>query len=131
MNFTANGGAKFDPTQHTITTGATVTTALHTTNEAKTTMSCTISLSKTQSTTGVTISGLPAGTTYTVEESPETGWKYIKTDYAPAGTANQSIASGETETATITNAKTNSLKLTLKDTSWQQRYNERHIQLYR
>lgn len=44
VNFTANGGAKFDPTQYTITTGATVTTALHTTNEAKTTMSCTISL---------------------------------------------------------------------------------------
>ena len=62
---------------------------------------------------GVTISGLPAGTTYTLSEdlsdAAYSGWQYIKTTYN--ADANQTIASGETETATVVNAKTNSLKL--------------------
>ena len=118
INFTAHDGAKFDPTQYTVTTSgtATVTSNLATTNDAKTAMSCTVSISKSDSTAGgVNITGLPAGTTYTVSEnlsgSTYDNWKNVRTDCTSDGTADYTIASGENETATVINTLTGSLKL--------------------
>ena len=66
---------------------------------------------------GVTISGLPNGTTYTVEETglgsgDFTNWKYVKTDYTSTTSPAQNIASSETEIAAITNTKVTNLMIT-------------------
>ena len=50
-----------------------------------------------------TITGIPAGTTYTVTEASLPGWQQVGTVAITGGDSNVTIGAGETETATITN----------------------------